>query len=172
MEVVEAVKSDHTKVVHGNTMTAAAVCANVIQLVHTKGLGKKVFLTGSTSKVGKAVALYLANRGFEVVCYTVSEERYKDLVTSLPKTAEGSLSWASDMQQGADIHTWIVGKHQPEVNKYMPYAAEAVVYAVPSPLDQRRRFDLRITNGTTTTIHPLIIILTTTTTPIHAVTTK
>lgn len=135
------------KLSHGNTMTAAAVCANVIQIVGGKSLDRKVFLTGATTKVGSAVALYLANRGFDVVCYTSSEERFQEMKAKLNHGAKGRLVMVNKLQDGNAIATWIVGKYDPEVNDNIPEGGEAVVFAMPSPMNDRKRPDLHITFG-------------------------
>lgn len=48
-------------VVHGNTLTAAVILNKIPQDVD------EVFLTGSTSKLGRAIALYLARRRVRVL---------------------------------------------------------------------------------------------------------
>ena len=59
------------RVVHGNTLTAAAILRKIPSGV------KEIFLTGSTSKLGRAIALYLSERGVRVVMYTTSTERFR-----------------------------------------------------------------------------------------------
>ena len=54
------------RVVHGNTLTAAAILKKIPADV------KEIFLTGSTSKLGRAIALYLSARGVKVVMYTTA----------------------------------------------------------------------------------------------------
>lgn len=49
------------RVVHGNTLTAAVILNEIPQDV------KEVFLTGATSKLGRAIALYLARRKVKVL---------------------------------------------------------------------------------------------------------
>ena len=46
-DIVAQVKPKHTKVAHGNTMTAATTAMNVTRLVEAQGLDMKVFLTGT-----------------------------------------------------------------------------------------------------------------------------
>lgn len=54
------------RVVHGNTLTAAVILNEIPKDV------KEVFLTGATSKLGRAIALYLCRRGIRVlVCHAV-----------------------------------------------------------------------------------------------------
>jgi hypothetical protein len=74
--LVSRVRPCNTRVVHGNTLTAAAVIENVLSVVPAGG---RVFLTGPTSKVGRAVAIGLLRAGVNVVCHTSSAERFDKL---------------------------------------------------------------------------------------------
>jgi len=49
------------RVVHGNTLTAAVILYEIPKDVN------EVFLTGATSKLGRAIALYLCRRGVRVL---------------------------------------------------------------------------------------------------------
>lgn len=49
------------RVVHGNTLTAAVILNEIPKDV------KEVFLTGATSKLGRAIALYLCRRKVRVL---------------------------------------------------------------------------------------------------------
>lgn len=49
------------RVVHGNTLTAAVILNEINEDV------KEVFLTGATSKLGRAIALYLSRRRIRVL---------------------------------------------------------------------------------------------------------
>lgn len=49
------------RVVHGNTLTAAVILHEIPQHV------QEVFLTGATSKLGRAIALYLCRRNVRVL---------------------------------------------------------------------------------------------------------
>lgn len=49
------------RVVHGNTLTAAVILNEIPKDVD------EVFLTGATSKLGRAIALYLAQRKVNVL---------------------------------------------------------------------------------------------------------
>lgn len=52
------------RVVHGNTLTAAVILHEIPEDVD------EVFLTGATSKLGRAIALYLARRRVKVLVRT------------------------------------------------------------------------------------------------------
>jgi hypothetical protein len=61
------------RVVHGNTLTAAAILQKLPSGV------KEIFLTGATSKLGRAICLYLSARGVKVVMYTTSDDRFNKI---------------------------------------------------------------------------------------------
>lgn len=58
---MEKHKDLKVRVVHGNTLTAAVILNEIHEDV------KEVFLTGATSKLGRAIALYLCRRGVRVL---------------------------------------------------------------------------------------------------------
>lgn len=49
------------RIVHGNTLTAAVIINEIPKDV------KEVFLTGATSKLGRAIALYLCRKKIKVL---------------------------------------------------------------------------------------------------------
>lgn len=55
------------RVVHGNTLTAAVILNEIPSNV------KEVFLTGATSKLGRAIALYLCRKKIRVLVRVHSE---------------------------------------------------------------------------------------------------
>lgn len=90
------------RVVHGNTLTAAAV----IQKIPTDV--DEVFVTGSTSKLGRAISLYLAEyRNVRVVMYTQAQERFESIRNELSKDKQHLLIHASKMEAGANIQHWV-----------------------------------------------------------------
>lgn len=54
------------RVVHGNTLTAAVILNEIPEDV------KEVFLTGATSKLGRAIALYLCRKKIQVLVSRIS----------------------------------------------------------------------------------------------------
>ena len=92
------------RVVHGNTLTAAAVIQKIPNGV------KEVFVTGSTSKLGRAISLYLAQYRPEierVVMYTQAYERFQTIQNELPKDKQHLLVHATKMEAGSNIHHWV-----------------------------------------------------------------
>lgn len=74
------------RVVHGNTLTAAVILKEIPQDA------EEVFLTGATSKLGRAIALYLARRRVRVLMLTLSTERFvsKGSPSGLPEISGSS----------------------------------------------------------------------------------
>jgi sterol desaturase/sphingolipid hydroxylase (fatty acid hydroxylase superfamily) len=93
------------RVVHGNTLTAAAILQKI-----PNGI-KEVFLTGSTSKLGRAIALYLSERGVRVIMYTTAEERFNKIRDEAKEKFRSLLVHAPTMEAGTHCKDWVVGKH-------------------------------------------------------------
>eukprot|EP01018_Ginkgo_biloba_P023734 Gb_23964 [translate_table: standard] len=75
---VQRLPNLRVRVVHGNTLTAAVILNEIHPDV------KEVLLTGATSKLGRAIALYLCQKGIRVMMLTNSEERYKSIQEEAP----------------------------------------------------------------------------------------
>ncbi|CAN0118905.1 unnamed protein product, partial [Ectocarpus sp. 4 AP-2014] len=190
-DVLDAFMPRTTRLVHGNTLTAAVVVENVKAAVAANpaaaavaeatssentaaGTGDPsectsnsnsnspcVFLTGATSKVGRAVALRLALDGYDVVCCTSSDERFACLVRELTslrqqeqqqqqpgvKNRAGGLKRARRLDEGVYFRLWVVGKFDTSVRLNIPLKASAVVFAVPCPLEGHRPDVARVTGG-------------------------
>mmetsp|Transcript_58732 Transcript_58732/g.143667 ORF Transcript_58732/g.143667 Transcript_58732/m.143667 type:complete len:608 (-) Transcript_58732:612-2435(-) len=92
------------RVVHGNTLTAAAVIQKIPSDV------KEVFVTGSTSKLGRAISLYLAEyrpQIEKVVMYTQALERFESIQKELPKNKQHLLVHTTKMESGSNIQHWV-----------------------------------------------------------------
>ena len=72
LDLLEELPTDrHMRITHGDQLTAAAVVETVKRLVAKLPPGTvKPFLTGATSKTGKAVALALLQQGISVICHS------------------------------------------------------------------------------------------------------
>lgn len=100
----EAIKDLRTRVVHGNTLTAAC-------LVHELPADvREVFLTGATSKLGRAAALWLCRRGVRVRMLTSSVERFEAIRAEAAPEHRELLVRVEHHRDGGDCKTWIVGK--------------------------------------------------------------
>lgn len=101
---VNKLKDLKVRVCHGNTLTTAVI------LHELPGNMTEVFLTGSTSKIGTAIALYLCRKHVKVLMLTASEERFDAVVREAPKDCQQYLVRATNYQAGQNCKTWIIGK--------------------------------------------------------------
>eukprot|EP00250_Pteridium_aquilinum_P008052 c17630_g1_i1 orf=480-2333(+) len=92
------------RVCHGNTLTAAVIIKEIPEHV------KEVFLTGSTSKLGRAIALYLCRKGVRVLMLTASRKRFESIAAEAPYDARNNLVQVTKHQAGKNCKTWILGK--------------------------------------------------------------
>ncbi|XP_062192132.1 very-long-chain aldehyde decarbonylase GL1-1-like [Phragmites australis] len=92
------------RVVHGNTLTAAVILREIPEGV------AEVFLTGATSKLGRAIALYLCRKRVRVMMLTASEERFRKVQEEAPPEAQQFLVRVTEYQSAQHCKTWIVGK--------------------------------------------------------------
>ncbi|XP_057967777.1 very-long-chain aldehyde decarbonylase CER3 [Malania oleifera] len=92
------------RVVHGNTLTAAVILNEIPKDV------TDVFLTGATSKLGRAIALYLCRRRVRVLMLTLSTERFQMIQKEAPLDCRSYLVHVTKYQAAQNCKTWIVGK--------------------------------------------------------------
>lgn len=92
------------RVVHGNTLTAAAILKKLPEGV------QEVFMTGATSKLGRAIALYLAERNVRVRMFTASPDRYERIVEEVAPDKRHLLTRHDKLSDGVDCKDWVVGK--------------------------------------------------------------
>lgn len=128
-------------IVHGDTLTAAAVLFRVVDLLERCELPEygPVFLTGGTSKIGRAVALSLAKRNVTVFVYTNSALRFAEILAEAETLGcARHLRHAEEMSRGKRCPLWITGKAEAGVGKKivanMPKGAVVVNFSVPDPL--------------------------------------
>jgi NAD(P)-dependent dehydrogenase (short-subunit alcohol dehydrogenase family) len=123
----------NVRVVHGNTLTAAAI------LKKMPAGAKEIFLTGSTSKLGRAIALYMSARGVKVVMYTTSQERFEKIRNEAAPEHRRLLTQATTLAEGANIKDWVVGKHCSASDQAVaPRAATFHQFVVP-PIPETRK---------------------------------
>ncbi|KAH6818553.1 Fatty acid hydroxylase superfamily [Perilla frutescens var. frutescens] len=92
------------RVVHGNTLTAAVILHEIPEDV------SEVFLTGATSKLGRAIALYLCRKGVRVLMLTLSTERFRKIQKEAAAECQKYLVQVTKYQAAQNCKTWIVGK--------------------------------------------------------------
>lgn len=121
------------RVVHGNTLTAAVILNEITDDV------KEVFLTGATSKLGRAIALYLCRKGVRVLMLTLSTERFQKIQKEAPLEYQKFLVQVTKYQAAQNCKAWIVGKWiTPREQSWAPSGAHFHQFVVPPILSFRR----------------------------------
>ncbi len=123
-------------VVHGDTLTAAVVVKQVERLTRERGLDKKIFITGSTSKIGRAAVLALARKGYEIRMFTTSQERFERIRAEAGAFGE-RIKYCTFFMEGADCSLWITGKAIPGGDvflKHIPENGVVLNFSVPNPV--------------------------------------
>ncbi|KAK4784996.1 hypothetical protein SAY86_001685 [Trapa natans] len=121
------------RVVHGNTLTAAVILNYIPKDV------KEVFLTGATSKLGRAIALYLCRKGVRVLMLTLSTERFQKIQMEAPLDCQTYLIQVTKYQAAKNCKTWIVGKWiTPREQSWAPAGTHFHQFVVPPILTIRR----------------------------------
>jgi len=98
------------RVVHGNTLTAAAVWGAIRE--HTTPKDEIVF-AGSTSKIGKALCILLARRGHTVRMITGCEERFQHIKNEAGEAGKNLLQ-VRTYEEGVGCGVWVIGKLMPD----------------------------------------------------------
>ncbi|XP_071733408.1 very-long-chain aldehyde decarbonylase CER3-like [Rutidosis leptorrhynchoides] len=121
------------RVVHGNTLTAAVILNEIPKDV------KEVFLTGATSKLGRAISIYLARHKVRVLMLTKSAERFTSIQKELPLENQQFLVQVTTHQEAEHCKTWILGKWaSPRVQKWAPKGTHFHQFVVPPVFEFRR----------------------------------
>ncbi|CAI7919981.1 unnamed protein product, partial [Closterium sp. NIES-54] len=92
------------RLVHGNTLTAAVILQEISPDAH------EVFLAGATSKLGRAIAIYLASKGTRVLMLTTSKDRFESIRSEARADKQQLLVQVKECKQAAHRRKWIVGK--------------------------------------------------------------
>jgi len=128
-----------TYISHGDTLSASVVYNYTMQLKQQNYWNKSVFVTGATSKIGRAVCLSLANQGIRVVMLTQCKERFDEIAAEAGENSK-NLVFASNLSQGKTCDLWLTGKMIPsgsELLNAIPADSTVVNFAVPDPLTLR-----------------------------------
>ena len=140
-------------IVHGDTCTAWFVIKQLVDLYRESGEEKPIALIGPTSKIGRAIILYLAPRGYVFKAFTDSAKRFTEIQQEIPKEFQANLVHVTDLQQAKDCRVWVTGKYKPSGKRLLsvlPPGATVLNFAVPDPLvpaDLGRRKDIRHLDG-------------------------
>ncbi|CAN1223340.1 Very-long-chain aldehyde decarbonylase CER3 [Linum grandiflorum] len=114
------------RIVHGNTLTAAVILNEIGDDI------EEVFLTGATSKLGRAIALYLCRRRVRVLMLTLSTERFQKIQKEAPVECQSYLVQVTKYQAARNCKTWIVGKWiTPREQNWAPSGAHFHQFVVP-----------------------------------------
>nr|XP_043636086.1 very-long-chain aldehyde decarbonylase CER3-like isoform X2 [Erigeron canadensis] len=121
------------RVVHGNTLTAAVILNEIPPET------KEVFLTGATSKLGRAIALYLARRKTRVLMLTESTERFSRIQKEASVENQNLLVQVTKYQAAKHCKTWILGKWTtPRQQRWAPPGTHFHQFVVPPVFEFRR----------------------------------
>ncbi|XP_020109576.1 protein ECERIFERUM 3-like [Ananas comosus] len=121
------------RVVHGNTLTAAVILNEIPNNV------KEVFITGATSKLGRAIALYLCRKKIRVLMLTLSTERFLKIQREAPAESQQYLVQVTKYQAAQNCKTWIVGKWlSPREQHLAPPGTHFHQFVVPPMIGFRR----------------------------------
>ncbi|KAL5200054.1 hypothetical protein ABZP36_021257 [Zizania latifolia] len=121
------------RVVHGNTLTAAVILNEI------PGDVKEVFLTGATSKLGRAIALYLCRKKIRVLMLTLSTERFMNIQRETSAEFQQYLVQITKYQAAQNCKTWIVGKWlSPREQRWAPAGTHFHQFVVPPIIGFRR----------------------------------
>ncbi|XP_076912962.1 very-long-chain aldehyde decarbonylase GL1-1-like isoform X2 [Bidens hawaiensis] len=121
------------RVVHGNTLTAAVILNEIPIDI------KEVFLTGATSKLGRAIALYLARRKVRVLMLTQSTERFKSIQQEAPLENQNFLCQVTEFLAAKHCKTWILGKWAlPREQRWAPPGTHFLQFVVPPVFEIRK----------------------------------
>merc|ERR1719436_590069 len=148
VDVVERLEKDRKiRVVHGNTLTAAAVWEALKQ--HTKPEDEVVF-AGSTSKIGRALCILLARRGNIVHMITGCQERFDKIQAEAGEGFTQNLKRIKTYEEAAMLrcNAWIVGKRMDEqrIKDCIVPGALIVDFAVPQ-IPEELSCSYRYVNG-------------------------
>lgn len=121
------------RVVHGNTLTAAVILNEI-----PKGT-TEVFMTGATSKLGRAIALYLCRKKIRVMMMTLSTERFQKIQKEAAAEHQQYLVQVTKYRSAGQCKTWIVGKWlSPREQRWAPPGTHFHQFVVPPILGFRR----------------------------------
>ncbi|KAF3794253.1 ECERIFERUM 3 protein [Nymphaea thermarum] len=121
------------RVVHGNTLTAAVILHEIPKDV------KEVFLTGATSKLGRAIALYLCRKGVRVMMLTHSTERFQAIQKEAPTECQKFLVQVTKYQVAQNCKSWVAGKWlSPKEQAWAPSGTHFHQFVVPPIVEPRR----------------------------------
>eukprot|EP00933_Yihiella_yeosuensis_P018032 TRINITY_DN14966_c0_g3_i1.p1 TRINITY_DN14966_c0_g3~~TRINITY_DN14966_c0_g3_i1.p1 ORF type:complete len:655 (+),score=87.20 TRINITY_DN14966_c0_g3_i1:93-2057(+) len=117
------------RLVHGNTLTAAAVWQALCE--HTQP-SDEICFAGATSKIGRVLSILLARRGHKVRMITGSQERFNQIRTDAGEAGR-NLIRVHTYEEGVGCKVWVIGKMMSEkkIQALIPPGSLLVDFAVP-----------------------------------------
>lgn len=138
--IIEALGDDlKVPLVHGDTCTAATVFQQFLETTKIFKFNSPVFITGATSKIGRAVVISLARSGVEVIMHTNSRGRFNNIKTEAGDCGH-LINYVRSIEDGKAYRFWITGKAIPagkELLRHIPLNAVVLNFSVPNPLSER-----------------------------------
>jgi predicted amino acid dehydrogenase len=129
----------NTYISHGDTLSAAVVYQYAMALRQKGYWSRGVFVTGSTSKIGRAVVLSLAAQHIRVVMFTQVKARFEEIAAEAGPNRQ-YLTCAHDLADGKACDLWLTGKMVPygkELLNALPYGSTLLNFSVPDPLTHK-----------------------------------
>lgn len=124
-------------IVHGDTCTAWFVIKSLEEIYAEHAQGEPIAIIGPTSKIGRAILLYLAPHGYTFKAYTHSHERFLEIQSELPVEYQANLIHITQLSDAHDCRVWVTGKRKPIAKKLLPFipkGAAVLNFSVPDPL--------------------------------------
>ncbi|MFH1536105.1 MAG: hypothetical protein ABIC96_03495 [Patescibacteria group bacterium] len=146
------VQLKYVSLLHGDTLTAAGVIKMALALIRKFHIKTSVFVSGSTSKIGRPLVILLAKAGVNVKMLTGDQERFETIKAEAGEYGK-FLTRAKSLKEGADCLFWITGKALPRNKKllrHIPKGAVVMNFSVPNPLSEKvlkRRPDVYAVEG-------------------------
>jgi len=139
LDIVKNLKGQlhSTYISHGDTLSAAVVYQYALWLKENKYWNKAAFVTGSTSKIGRALCLQLIKQNIKVYMYTQCRPRFDEIAAEAEPSLRHLLVFCDDLSMGKDCDLWFTGKMIPrgkELINAIPKHSTIVNFAVPDPL--------------------------------------
>jgi predicted amino acid dehydrogenase len=139
LDIVENLKDklNGTYISHGDTLSAAVVYQYGMWLKENNYWKKSVFVTGATSKIGRALCLQLIKHNIQVYMYTQCRPRFDEIAAEADPSLRHLLVFCDDINGGKNCDLWYTGKMIPrgkELISAIPKFATVVNFAVPDPL--------------------------------------
>jgi len=115
-------------------------------------ISSPIFITGATSKIGRAIVLTLAKNRILVKMYTSSKKRFLAIKREAGEFDKYIIMSVS-LDEGKDCQIWLTGKSRPAGRKLLQAIPKNVIvvnFSVPNPLGENNecpRKDLLVVDG-------------------------